>query len=175
MASTATPASTSTPKQQFLEVYEQEHEKTMRVLRAYPADKAELRPHAMCKTARELAWVFAVERRLGAMAFNNAFASGMPSGRPPEAPGSWDAVIDAIEQGHKEFRDLVRSTPDDKLDQTVKFFVGPKTLGDVRRMDLLWFLLHDQIHHRGQMSIYLRMAGGKVPSIYGPSADEPWM
>ena len=37
-----------------------------------------------------------------------------------------------------------------------------------------WFLLHDQIHHRGQFSIDLRMADGKVPSIYGPTADEPW-
>ena len=30
------------------------------------------------------------------------------------------------------------------------------------------------VHHRGQFSVYLRMADGKVPSIYGPSADEPW-
>jgi len=35
-------------------------------------------------------------------------------------------------------------------------------------------MLDDQIHHRGQLSVYVRMAGGKVPSIYGPSADEPW-
>jgi uncharacterized damage-inducible protein DinB len=36
-------------------------------------------------------------------------------------------------------------------------------------------MLCDQIHHRGQFSVYLRMADGKVPSIYGPSLDEPWM
>ena len=41
--------------------------------------------------------------------------------------------------------------------------------------DVLWGILMDSIHHRGQFSVYLRMAGGKVPSIYGPSADEPWM
>jgi uncharacterized damage-inducible protein DinB len=41
-------------------------------------------------------------------------------------------------------------------------------------MDVLWYLLNDQIHHRGQFSVYLRMAGAKVPSIYGPSKDEPW-
>jgi uncharacterized damage-inducible protein DinB len=44
----------------------------------------------------------------------------------------------------------------------------------VPKIDFLWFLLCDQIHHRGQLSVYLRMAGGKVPSIYGPSGDEPW-
>jgi uncharacterized damage-inducible protein DinB len=70
---------------------------------------------------------------------------------------------------------MVRSAPDEKLQQTVKFFTGPKQMGDVRRLDLVWFLLSDEIHHRGQFSVYLRMADGKVPSIYGPTADEPWM
>ena len=180
MASTAKPASTpgvgatSTPKQRFLEVYDEEHARTMRVLRAYPADKAELRPHAMCKTARELAWVFAIERRLGTIVFNDGFASGGPPGQPPAAPESWDEVLAAAEKAHKDFGDLVRAASDEELDQTVKFFVGPKALGDIRRMDLAWLMLHDEIHHRGQFSIYLRMAGAKVPSIYGPSADEPW-
>ena len=52
---------------------------------------------------------------------------------------------------------------------------GPGKVGDLRTMDLLWTTLMDQVHHRGQLSVYTRMAGGKVPSIYGPSADEPWM
>ena len=47
-----------TPKQQFLEDYDKEHATTMRVLRAYPADKLDLRPHEKSRTARELAWVF---------------------------------------------------------------------------------------------------------------------
>jgi uncharacterized damage-inducible protein DinB len=167
-------ASTTSPKQRFLETYEQEHEKTMRVLRAYPADQAEFRPSERCKPARELAWIFAQERGLGTHVFNDAFAKGGPSGKLPEAPASWNAVLDAAEQTHKEFADLIRSAPDEKLDETVKFFTGPKTMGDVRRIDFLWFLLHDEIHHRGQLSIYLRAAGGKVPSIYGPSEHEPW-
>src|SRR5919205_3685801 len=99
MASTAKPASTpgvgatSTPKQRFLEVYDEEHARTMRVLRAYPADKAELRPHAMCKTARELAWVFTGERQLFTLVFNDGFASGRPPGEMPATPESWDAVL----------------------------------------------------------------------------------
>ncbi len=165
----------ASPKEQFLKTYEDEHQRTMRVLRAYPVDKAEFRPHQLAKTARELAFVFALERGLGTMVFNDAFASGPPSGSFPQAPDSWDAVLAAVEQGHKDFGDLIRRAPDDQLDRTVKFFTGPKQLGDIRRMDFLWFLLHDEIHHRGQFSIYLRIAGAKVPSIYGPSADEPWM
>ena len=172
----ATTASTTSRKQQFLETYEKEHETTMRVLRAYPADQAEYRPNERCKTARELAWIFAMESKLGAgVVLHNVFASGAPSGKMPEAPTSWEAVVDAIEQGHKELADAIRQLPDEKLDDTSKFMVGPKKLGDVRRMDFLWFLLHDEIHHRGQFSIYLRAAGGKVPSIYGPSEAEPWL
>ena len=76
----------SSPKEQILSAYAREHATTMRVLRAYPNDKLDLRPHAMCKTARELAWVFAVERGLGSFAFNNGLASGAPPGGMPEAP-----------------------------------------------------------------------------------------
>jgi uncharacterized damage-inducible protein DinB len=169
-------STSTTPKQRFLETYEREHETTMRVLRAFPAEKAEFRPNELCKSARELAWIFAIEPRLGTMVVvNDAFAAGMPSGKPPAAPDSWDAVIGSIGQAHREFADQVRSMPDEKLDETVKFMTGPKQLGDVRRLDFLWFLLHDEIHHRGQFSIYLRAAGGRVPSIYGPSEHEPWV
>jgi uncharacterized damage-inducible protein DinB len=48
-------------------------------------------------------------------------------------------------------------------------------MGDVRRMDVRWLMLMDGVRHRGPLSVYLRMADGTVPSIYGPSADEPWM
>jgi uncharacterized damage-inducible protein DinB len=171
-----TAAGTSTSaKEQFLNTYDREHATTMRVLRAYPTDKLELRPHDKCKSARELAWVFVIERALGAMVFNDAFANGMPEGGTPPAPESWDEILASLEKAHKEFGDLVRSTSEERLSETVKFFTGPKTLGDVQRMDFAWFLLHDEIHHRGQFSVYLRMADGKVPAIYGPSADEPWM
>jgi hypothetical protein len=166
---------THSHKEQFLAVYEDEHQRTMRILHAYPEDKLDLRPHAMSKTARELAWVFKLERGLGVMLMNDAFASSAPSGNPPPAPSSWFELIEGVEDAHREFGNLIRSMPEEKLQDTVRFFVGPKQMGDIPRMNVCWFLLHDQIHHRGQFSIYLRMAGGKVPSIYGPTADEPWM
>lgn len=171
----ASVAAMPSPKQLFLESYEREHAITMRVLRAYPADRADLRPHPKCKTARELAWVFTLERWLGNMVLDDAFASGNPPGSPPPPPESWVDVLSSFEKAHEEFGGRVRATPDDVLFRTVRFFTGRGTLSDVRRIDLLWFLLSDEIHHRGQFSIYLRLADGKVPSIYGPSGDEPWM
>ncbi len=164
----------STPKQQFLQAYESEHKTTMRVLRAYPEAQLDLRPHPKCKTARELAWIFVLERGLGQMVFQDQFGK-QPMSAPPPPPDSWSALLSGLEQAHREFGDLIRSTPDNQMTETVKFLTGPKTVGDVRRLDFAWFMLCDEIHHRGQFSIYLRMADAKVPSIYGPSADEPWM
>jgi uncharacterized damage-inducible protein DinB len=51
---------------------------------------------------------------------------------------------------------------------------GPKAIGPVPKGAIVQFMLNDHIHHRGQLSVYLRMTGNKVPSIYGPSKDEPW-
>jgi uncharacterized damage-inducible protein DinB len=163
------------PKQQFLDAYEREHATTLRVLRAYPAERLDLRPHPKSKSARELAWIFVLERGLGTAVFRNEFAKLAASGPTPDPPESWDDLLGALEAAHREFGELIRSTPDERLFDGVQFFTAPHTLGEISRMDWLWFLLHDQIHHRGQFSVYLRMADAKVPSIYGPTADEPWM
>jgi uncharacterized damage-inducible protein DinB len=161
-------------KEQFLETYEREHGITMRVLRAYPTDQLDLRPHERCKSARELAWMFALEGRLGTRIFKNELSLLASAGPPPPPPDDWDDLLAAIEESHRDYGALIRATPPEELADSVQFFTAPKTVGDISRIDWLWFLLHDQIHHRGQFSIYLRMAGGKVPSIYGPTADEPW-
>lgn len=161
-------------KDQLLQAYEREHATTMRVLRAYPKDKLDLRPHEMCKTARDLGWLFVGERHLGTFAFNGGFGSGSMPGKMPPAPDSWEGLLNALEDAQSSWMKLIRDTSVEDLGKSIKFFAGPKTMGDFRRLDFLWFMLMDEIHHRGQFSIYLRMAGGKVPSIYGPTADEPW-
>ncbi len=161
-------------KEQLLKSYDREHATTMRVLRAYPRDKLDLRPHEMSKTARELGYVFVGERHFGTFALKGGFSSGSMPDKLAPAPENWDELLKATEQAQEEWIKMIRETSDDELDQTVKFFSGPKMMSDVRRIELLWFMLMDEIHHRGQFSIYLRMAGGKVPSIYGPTADEPW-
>jgi uncharacterized damage-inducible protein DinB len=162
-------------KEQFLQTYEREHATTMKVLRAYPEDQLDFRPHASSKTARELAWIFVLERGLGTTIFHDELGKMAGAGGPPPPPQSWEELLAALEKAHEDFGDLVRATTPEELAGKVKFLVGPKQVGEWTRSDFAWFLLHDQIHHRGQFSVYLRMAGGKVPSIYGPSGDEPWM
>lgn len=165
-------------KKAFLEAYEREHATTMKVLRAFPAEQAGFRPHPKCKTAQELAWVFVAERGLGTSVLKDEVMEMMKKGgsSAPKPPEKWEDVLAALEKAHTEFAQFISSQAEEDLEgKTSTFFVAPKTPGPVNRMQFAWFLLHDQIHHRGQFSIYLRMVDGKVPSIYGPTADEPWM
>lgn len=172
---TSSPGVSESEKQVLLEALRKEHATTMKVLRAYPADQLDLRPAENCRTARELGWVFVMERGLGEAVFNDRFAELAESGETPSPPDSWGELLGAVEAAHRSYEEMIRATPAEQLSRKVHFFTAPQTIGEIGRMEWLWFLLHDEIHHRGQFSIYLRMAGGKVPSIYGPSADEPWM
>ncbi len=164
-------------KEQFLETYDDEHARTMRVLRAYPKDKLDFRPHPKAKTARELAWVFVLECGLGKKVWHDEFANAAPAGPSsmPTAPEDWHELMTTLDHASTDFRKMVHDATDIELAEKVHFFTGPKTMGEIARKDWCWFLLHDQIHHRGQFSVYLRMVDGKVPSIYGPTLDEPWM
>jgi uncharacterized damage-inducible protein DinB len=128
----------------------------------------------MCKTARELAWMFVLEQGMCQKALTTGLDWSAPPSMPP-APNSLEEVISTFERDQKTVAGLVRDLPDERLFGSIKFFTAPKTIGDVPLIQFLWMTLCDQIHHRGQFSIYLRMADGKVPSIYGPTADEPWM
>jgi len=169
------PESTGSPgrstRQQILDTLTSETATTLKVLEAYPSDQSEFRPHPIAKNARELGWLFTLEQRIAAAALRDQLDL---SGAFPPAPATMAEVIAGFEQSRNDLIELLRTGPDDLLDGTVHFFTGPNQMGDIPKPAFLWFLIHDQIHHRGQFSVYLRMAGGKVPSIYGPSADEPW-
>ena len=158
-------------KQRFLSRYETEHAKTANVLRSFPGDKSEFRPHERSNSAHALAWTFVIEEQLLLKALRGEEVLG---GGFPSPPDSWDKVMDAFHQGYDAVVAELKNPSDGDLPGTVKFFTGPKQMGDVPRAAFANFMLDDQIHHRGQMSVYIRMCGGKVPAIYGPSADEPW-
>jgi len=159
-------------KQKFQEAWDKESATTLKVLRAYPEDKTDLRPHPSSRSAKDLAWAFVFDGVAGSQAVQGEMK--LPPPNMPEKPSSWKAMISEVEKALKVMSDRVRKVDDAQLNTTVKFVTGPKQMSDLRRMDVLWFLLNDTIHHRGQFSVYLRMAGGQVPAIYGPSADEKW-
>ncbi len=158
-------------RNQLIAALERETATTLKVLQAYPPEESELRPHPRAKNARELSWLFTLEQNIANAAVHGTLDM---SGGMPEAPDSLSECVDAFDGSRKELIDVLRNGSDDQLEGTVRFFTGPQQMGDIPVVDFLHFLINDQIHHRGQFSVYLRMSGGKVPSIYGPSADEPW-
>jgi uncharacterized damage-inducible protein DinB len=160
------------PKEQFLHRYGIEHDTTMRVLRAIPAGQGEFRPHIRSNSVNGLIYTMLFEQELARRAL--AGEQVMGGGSAPAKPASLEAGIEAFDQGYKAMADMIRKTPDAKLKRTVQFPVAKGQMGDWSALDFVWYMLLDHIHHRGQMSVYLRLAGGKVPSIYGPSADDPW-
>jgi uncharacterized damage-inducible protein DinB len=160
------------PREQFLLVFNKEHATTRNVIRAYPVDQGSFQPHTRSHSAKRLIWTFAQEQDIVARAIDGKL--NMPPTMPQE-PATLAEVIAAYEAGVKDVARKVARMPDSRLASTVRFFTGPGTISDVPLIDVMWIMLMDSIHHRGQLSVYVRMAGGLVPSIYGPSADEPWM
>ena len=158
-------------KQKFLETFQREHEKTMKVLRAFPADKGDYRPHERSNTVRDLAFTFVMEQRLISRALRDELKLG---GQTPKPSGDLAAMIDLFEREYQELVRLIDTGGDALFSGTAEFPTGPGKIGKWDKMDFAWFMLHDQIHHRGQLTVYLRMIGAKVPAIYGPSSDEPW-
>jgi uncharacterized damage-inducible protein DinB len=160
-----------TEKDLLLDSWAREYQLTTKVFKAYPEGKLDFKPHELSRTAKELAWTIISEEGI--------FVNGAITGKfdfshfdPP--PTTMKDILSAYEKKHDEDVRKVKDMSDADLNKKVKVMVGRNTFADVRSIDTLWNVIMDNIHHRGQFSVYLRMAGGKVPSIYGPSHDEPW-
>ncbi len=161
-----------TEKDMFIQTWDKEFQTTLRVFKAYPPEKLDLRPAEKLRTARELAWVICADEMfvMGAIAGKIDFSQ-----KQPPAPATMKEIISSFENIHKQNMKQIQTMTPEQFKRTLKFPVGPKKMGDVPAMDLCWLTVFDSVHHRGQFSVYLRIAGGKLPSIYGPTADEPWM
>lgn len=158
-------------KDMLVQKLEYEFQTTRRVLKAYPADKLDMKPAEKSRTARDLLWIFCLEQGLTDMAVKGKIDFGGPMPSPPQ---SQDEIIGTYEKRFKESLEKIKQMSDEDFNSVIAFPAGPGKMANVRKADVLWVTLMDMVHHRGQLSVYIRLAGGKVPSIYGPSGDEPW-
>lgn len=168
----AKPSRGPSARQQFLDSYAREHATTLKVLRALPHGQSGFRPHERSQSAGDLVYTMIVEQELAKRALMGGPIFG--GGSMPTRPADYNEGIAQFDKGYAAQVEMIKKTADDDLRNIVQFPIAPGQMGDWRAIDFVWYMLMDQIHHRGQFSVYLRMAGGKVPSIYGPSADEPW-
>jgi uncharacterized damage-inducible protein DinB len=143
-----------------------EHTLTKNVIEAIPLDKGDYRPDAISKTALELAWhIVAAEKRFLAGVCTGAFDYN-PIPRPDSVRNSAD-IAAWFEQTYSANLQKIERLNGDQLAKTIDF----RGLFQLPAVAYIQFALNHTVHHRGQLSMYLRPMGAKVPSIYGESYD----
>ena len=136
------------------------------VLKALPADQLDYKPHPNSPSARQLAWLLAGELRSAVDACEKG-ATSFPSDPAPDHA----AIVAAFERNYADLVARVSAMDEAAWERPVKLSAGGKVVMEQPAREFVWMLFFDAIHHRGQLSAYIRPMGGKVPSIYGPSAD----
>ena len=147
----------------FTKFWTQESRTTRNVLARIPESSA-YRPDPRSRTAQEIAWQIVCEEKMIIEALEN----GKAEWAPPPMPESMKDVLAEYERQSAEVLRRWDTLPQSKWDGALDFFGGERPSSP-----MAWSFLFDIVHHRGQITTYLRPMGSTVPQIYGPSADEP--
>ena len=150
----------------FVERRRAEHPVFMRVLESIPETGLTYRPHERSPSTEQIVWTMANELRSCVEAATQFRGEWHLDPAPPLAE-----MRSLFEQWSNELSDVVERMDDASWNRTAQFYYGSRMVSEQPVGQFLWFILFDAIHHRGQLSTYLRPIGAKVPSIYGPSAD----
>jgi len=157
----------------LLAEFEAELGTTRRFLERVPADRLMWRPHAKSMTAGQLALhvaqvPFGV---LGLVLKDEAAPPNFGAGR--QQPETVREVLDALDRSAAFVRQTLPTLDDRRMTETFKIVAEGRTLMAVPRAAFLRsIMLNHWYHHRGQLGVYLRLVGAKVPFSYGPSGDE---
>ncbi|MFB3825671.1 MAG: DinB family protein [Bryobacteraceae bacterium] len=151
----------------FLGMIEHEMKTTRRVLAAVPEDKLDFKLGEKGRTARELMWHLAASEPW----FLSGIAAGEFSmeGEPP-APQTAAEVLAFYDKEAPATLERCKALAGEQLAKPVNFF---NVFNLPAGMYLNFCMVHS-VHHRGQLSTYLRAMNARVPDIYGGSADEPF-
>jgi len=149
----------------YLPALKNESQVTKKIIEAVPDDKADYRPDPISKTAMELVrHIAAADVRFADAVINGKFETGalLPAElKTPAEIAAW------YERAYTERLDALSKLTSEQLMKIVDF----RGMFQRPAVTFLMFGAHHTIHHRGQLSSYLRCMGAKVPSIYGESYD----
>lgn len=150
-------------KSLFTTFWTNESKTTRKVLERIP-EGSDYKPDPKSRTAQEIAWQIVCEERM----LIDALENGKAEWAPPPMPAS---MKDVLAEYDRQSADVIKRwshLPLTKWDGTLEFFGSKRPSSP-----MAWSFLFDIVHHRGQISTYLRPMGATVPQIYGPSGDEP--
>jgi uncharacterized damage-inducible protein DinB len=143
-----------------------EHQTTKRVIEAIPLDKGDYRPDAVSKTALELAWhIVAAEKRF--FAGISAGALDFTAMHRPESTGDSAGIAAWFDETFAANLAKLEGLKGEQLVKSIDF----RGMFQLPAVAFLQVAMNHTIHHRGQLSMYLRPMGAKVPAIYGESYD----
>jgi uncharacterized damage-inducible protein DinB len=147
----------------FTKFWTNEAKTTRNVLARIP-EGAAYKPDPKSRTAQEIAWQVICEEKM----IIEALETGKVAWNPPKMPGPMKDVLSAYETQSADIIRRWNALPADRWNGSLEFFGNQRPASG-----MAWSFLFDIVHHRGQISTYLRPMGSTVPQIYGPSGDEP--
>ena len=144
---------------------------TRRVLERLPEDKLTWKPHAKSRTLGELAMhVAAIPGMAERIANSEQFS---PGGAPSAAIGTVGDIRSAFEKNVRLAEETLEKMSDEAADSIWLFsFKGKEIFRRTRAAALRKLMLNHIYHHRGQLTVYLRLLDVGVPAVLGPTADE---
>lgn len=150
-------------KSLFTNFWIQESKTTRNVLARIP-EGSDYRPDPKSRTAQQIAWQIVGEERM----LIDALEQGTAEWAPPPLPPTMKEIVDTYEAQSASIGERLMALGDARWEGTIEFFGKQRPAAP-----MAWSFLFDIVHHRGQITTYLRPMGSTVPQIYGPSADEP--
>jgi predicted dithiol-disulfide oxidoreductase (DUF899 family)/uncharacterized damage-inducible protein DinB len=156
-----------------LREFREEVETTRRVLKRVPADKLGWRPHPKSMTMGQLAnHVAMIPGRLAKLTQLDGFDASQANFEPPQ-PASVEEIQATLEESIRDAESVLKATSDDAARASWRLTLGDREIFTKPRIGVMRsIMLNHWYHHRGQLSVYLRLLDIPVPVIYGRSADE---
>lgn len=145
---------------------------TRRVLERVPSDKAEWKPHAKSFPLGHLAQLVSL---MPGWITNIVTETSLDLSKGGKySYEKTETLLEIFDRNVKEAREALRKSSDETYDVTWSLMMGPKTLYSDNRRAVVRQTINHLAHHRGQLTVYLRLLDVPVPSVYGPTADEGW-
>jgi len=152
----------------FLSFWEKEAPATRKVISRIPEDRSDYRADPKARNAREIAWLIVREE----MVLGEGLEKGVLNWVEQPTPAAVKEIVDTYDRHHDDVTKRLRRLQPAEWERQVPFTFEGKEIMKATGFESAWGFLFDIIHHRGQLSTYLRPMGSTVPAIYGPSADE---
>jgi uncharacterized damage-inducible protein DinB len=152
----------------LLGFWDKEAAATRKVIERIP-ENSDYRPDPKSRTAREIAWLIIREEAV----LGEGLTNGKLEWAEVPAPATVKEVLSAYDREHQAATARLKALATAGWERKVPFMFGGQEVMSETGYANAWGFFFDIIHHRGQLSTYLRPMGAKVPQIYGPSADEP--